>query len=66
MTTFGFPSVKVPVLSKAIILIAVKSERKQPPLNKTPCRAKFEMPANVAGMTDTAKAQGEADTKKSN
>ena len=22
------------------------------------------MPANVAGMTDTAKAQGEADTKK--
>ncbi len=62
--TSGLPFVSVPVLSKASAFTSAKFDKNEPPLNKTPCFAKLEIPDKVAGTALAANAQGEAAIKK--
>ena len=60
--SFGFPSVSVPVLSKARAVSTPKSSKGRPPFIKTPPRAALATPLNTADGVDIAKAQGLAAT----
>ena len=48
----------MPVLSKASAFTSAKFDKNEPPLNKTPCFAKLEIPDKVAGTALAANAQG--------
>ena len=61
--SFGFPSVNVPVLSNAIVVISPKSSKAFPPLIKTPFWAALAIPLKTALGVEIAKAQGLAATK---
>ena len=62
--TSGLPFVSVPVLSKASAFTSAKFDKNEPPLNKTPCFAKLEIPDKVAGTALAANAQGRQQLRK--
>src|SRR5699024_7134050 len=62
--TFGFPSVKVPVLSKAIVLIAPAFSKNVPPFMSTPFLAAFPIADTIATGVEITSAQGQATISK--
>ena len=63
--TFGFPSVKVPVLSNAMAVMAPAFSKNVPPLIKTPFFAAFPIADTIATGVEMTKAQGQATTSSS-
>ena len=63
MVNLGFPSVRVPVLSKAIVVRLPRSSRARPPLMSTPFLAALAMALITALGVEMAKAQGLEATK---
>ncbi len=59
----GTPFVNVPVLSKAIALIAPASSRKLPPFIKTPFLAALPMDVTIETGVEMTRAQGQPTTK---
>ena len=62
--TVGFPSVNVPVLSKAIAFTEARRSKCMPPLKRIPFLAPLEIADNVAGVMAATSAQGDATTSK--
>lgn len=60
--SFGFPSVSVPVLSKANAVSTPKSSNGRPPFIETPPRAALATPLNTADGVEMASAHGLAAT----
>ena len=63
--TFGSPSVSVPVLSKAIAVIAPAFSKNVPPLIRTPFFAAFPIADTMATGVEMTSAQGQATTNNS-
>ena len=57
--TCGLPSVRVPVLSKAAMVILPKVSRTAPPLRSNPRRAPAERPAAIAAGVEMTRAHGQ-------
>ncbi|CSA54473.1 Uncharacterised protein [Vibrio cholerae] len=62
--TCGLPSVKVPVLSKAMVSIFPNCSNAAPPLIKAPRRAAAAKPEVIAAGVEITSAQGQAMSSK--
>ena len=64
--TLGFPCVKVPVLSKVIVLIFEIFSRTCPPFRRTPLLAAAPIADTIVTGVEITKAHGQATTNNSN